>query len=178
MKAEASTVAAVSHNMLLPGLLGMLAGLMLDARGPGPQWVASLCGAGATSGLLRVLCLHWSGLPAMHIGMVCAVLGAVPLRRLTRSYAQLSLGVELLRHTVCLAWMILGMAFGPIVCEWVAINLVRDPSLGHNVIVIIGSMFVGMIGGMSIGAIVHAACRQAVKIIKHNFASHRLIHHG
>lgn len=153
---------SVPYNMLLPGMLGMLSGLALDARGAGLELLTSQCGVLATSGFFNVFYLHWSDLPAMHIGMLCAGLGAAPLRRLTKAYGHSSLSVELLGRGLCLAWMLVGMTFGSMLCEWSAIEFIGAPLADSSAVVVTGGMFAGMIGGM----VVHTEVNRGISAIK------------
>lgn len=154
--------AGMPWNMLLLGTLGMLSGLALDAHALGLALITSQCGADATHGFLQVLYLHWSGLPAMHIGMVCAGLSAAPLRRLTKPCAHSSLRVEFMDHTVCLIWMLLGMTFGSMVCESSAIELSGGPVSDRSAVVMLCGMFAGMISGM----LAHTALNHAIKKLR------------
>jgi hypothetical protein len=146
------------YSMLLPGTLGMLSGLALDARGAGLELLTSQCGVLATRGFFAISYLHWSDLPAMHIGMVCAGLGAAPLRRLTKARVHSSLRVELLGRGLCLAWMLVGMTFGSMLCEWSAIEFIAAPLSDWSAVVVTGGMFAGMIGGM----VAHTALNRAI----------------
>lgn len=140
--------AEMSRNMLLPGTLGMLAGLALDVRGPGLALITSQCSADTMPGFLQVSILHWSGLPAMHIGMLSAGLSAVSLRRLTGPCTRPSLGADFLRYAACSVWMLVGMTVGSMLCERWAIGLVGAPASGQSAIFMLGGMFAGMVWGM------------------------------
>ncbi|POR51485.1 hypothetical protein B0G62_10614 [Paraburkholderia eburnea] len=154
--------AHLSRNMLLFGTFGMLAGLALDARGPGLALIASQCGAGATPGPLQVSYLHWRALPAMHIGMLSFGLSAVALRGLTRSGTHPSLCVASLRHAACPVWMLVGMTFGSIVCERSGMGFIGGSTFDGSAVVMLGGMFAGMVWGM----VAHAAFHRASKRLR------------
>ncbi|WP_144155338.1 hypothetical protein [Paraburkholderia sp. BCC1885] len=154
--------AEMSRNMLLLGTFGMLAGLALDVRGPGLALITSQCGADGTPGFLQVSYLHWSRLPAMHIGMLSAGLGAVSLRGMTGPGTRPSLGVDLLRHAICSVWMLAGMTVGSMLCERWAMGLIGAPASGQSAIVMLGGMFAGMVWGMA----AHTAFNRAGKRLR------------
>ncbi|MFM0500035.1 hypothetical protein [Paraburkholderia caffeinilytica] len=154
--------ADVSRNMVLLGTLGMLAGLALDVRGAGLALITSQCGSGGMPGVLQVAYLHWNGLPAMHIGMLSAGVSAVSLRGLTGPGTRPSLGVDVLRHAACSAWMLAGMTVGSMLCERGAMGLIGTPASGQRAIVMLGGMFAGMVWGMA----AHTAFNRAGKRLR------------
>lgn len=148
--------------MVLPATLGMLAGWALDTRSPRLEMILSRCGADTWSGLLRVLPLHWSCLPAMHAGMVGAVLIAVLLRRLAqRHHSDAPMRADLLHHAVGLLWMLVGMSAGSIIGEWAAMRLIGSLPLPleHSAALIPVGMFTGMLLGM----LAHTALQRAAR---------------
>lgn len=145
------------RNMFVFGTLGMLAGLAMDARGAGLALIAMHCRAADSPGFLDALYLHWNGLPAMHIGMVLAALGAAPLSWLMTARSHVALCVAFLRHAVCLGWMLAGMTVGSIACEWLATQLVGADSLNGSATAMLGGMFLGMAWGMAAHWVLHRA---------------------
>ncbi len=110
----------------------------------------------------------------MHIGMVVAALGAAPLSRLATSCSRGSLCVEFVRHAICLGWMLVGMTFGSVVCEWSATQLIGAEGFNASATAMLGGMFLGMIWGMAAHWALH---RVVVKTIR-RFDSRQLIRYG
>lgn len=137
--------------MMLLGVLGMLAGLAVDAHGIGLEMLASLCTSASTLGLTTLLRLHLEWLPAMHIGMALGGLAAIPLLRLLRPHCRRQLCARLAQNLACSGWMVVGMSMGTLLAH-------RLASLGGDnmgVSGMLGSMFAGMVWGMVVSVMLY-----------------------
>jgi len=139
------------QTMLLLGVLGMLFGLALDARGPGLAVLASLCRSGGPSDFLALLHLHWTWLPAMHAGMVVGGMTAIPILRTSRQCCRRQLCARVFQNAVCSAGMIAGMTFGTLVYQRAAGSFIH----GDGPTGMLGGMFAGMVWGMVVSVAVY-----------------------
>lgn len=131
------------QTMLLLGMLGMLLGLAWDARGAGLAVLASLCISAARQDFLDALQLHWTWLPAMHIGMIVGGAAAVPVLRIA-TQCRRQLCARVCQNIACSAWMVVGMTFGALFFQRAALSLLH----GEGPAVMLGGMFAGMVWGM------------------------------
>jgi hypothetical protein len=155
-----STSPGAAH-MLLFGMLGMLAGLMLDLRGARLELVTSLCGGSAAAGFPQVLFLHWNSLPAMHIGMLSGGLVALPFARFrwfARRRMRSPWAVDIARHAVCAVCMFAGMSVGALACQRLAALLAVSAAPSRGAVVMLAGMFAGMVWGMVLHAALHRTC--------------------
>jgi hypothetical protein len=128
--------------VLLGGLLGMALGLWFDARAGGMATLAALC-LGSPRAPAGMLALHWELLPGMHLGMIAGALAAVLA---LRQHGQ-PVWTMIARSLSCLAWMVLGMAAGPL-----ALSAVAGSTAGPAAM--LASMLAGMLWGMAAGTAV------------------------
>ncbi|GAA4022458.1 hypothetical protein [Actimicrobium antarcticum] len=127
------------QTMLVLGMLGMLAGLLLDAQGPGLAMLTALCSSGSAMNVPTMLSLHWQWLPAMHVGMLAGGLATMPWLRLTRQHCRRQLCARVAQNIGCFAWMLAGMSISV---------LVFQPASASAML---AGMFAGMVWGMVAG---------------------------
>jgi hypothetical protein len=128
--------------MLLLGAVGMVAGLVCDARAGGFDRLASLCLA-ASGDFMGTLRLHWRELPLMHLGMIGGGLATVPLLRSLRPGCRRQFCARLVQNLACSVWMVLGMTAGTLVFLRLA-----SWGGGRGSAAMLGGMFGGMVWGM------------------------------
>ena len=138
------------QTMLLLGVLGMLAGLLLDARGPGLDALMSLCSTSGSVGFVTAMTLHWTWLPLMHVGMAMGGLSVIPLMRFSRSRCGRPLCGRIVQNIGCCAWMIAGMTCGALLYQRIA---GAASIFGEGPAGMLGSMFAGMVWGMVVGVV-------------------------
>jgi|GEM_PF-3290149 len=149
---------SLSHlAMTLACSLGMLAGLSIDALEGRLATFSALCITGDRD-LLYWMQMHYQQLPAMHLGMLVAMLVAIPSQRTSRGLA--GMPALLLKNIGCLGTMWLGMTVGA---------LALHPAEGDaaSVAMMLGGMAAGMLFGLQLG-IVGTGCLFAER------GSHRL----
>jgi hypothetical protein len=130
------------QTMLLLGAIGMLLGLLADARATEPGVIASLCGL-AVRNVWSMVQLHWALLPWMHVGMWIGGFAAIPLLRTVRPACRTQYCVRMAQNVACSAWMTVGMAAGVLLFEYVAAQTSARTSSS-----MLGGMFSGMVWGM------------------------------
>lgn len=125
------------------GAIGMGLGLMADAHGTPPGWLASLCGS-ADRDLWSMVRLHWVLLPWMHVGMWVGGFAAVPLLRAIRLAGRRQCFGPLARNVAGWAWMTVGMSSGALVSEYLVLQ-----SGARSAFPIVAGMVSGMVWGMA-----------------------------
>ena len=128
--------------MLLLGAIGMVLGLVLDARATRLDTIAEICGQ-AEKGLGAMLQLHWSLLPWMHAGMWVGGFAAIPLLRAVRPTCRKQYCARAVQNVACSAWMTVGMSLGVLLSEYL-VSQFGERSASS----MLGGMFAGMVWGM------------------------------
>jgi hypothetical protein len=121
--------------MLILGYLGMLAGLIFDARGTGISQLLALCRTGRPAGLGMALD-SVSSMPAAYLGMAAGCQCGMWLLR-SRGRARRSPTARLVAINV---WMVLGMGLG----HWAAVRFAPNLSVRALGAFALLSMLAGM----------------------------------
>lgn len=135
------------QTMLLLGIFGMLIGLGLDSHRSGPAILSSICRSDVSLDFLSTLNLHWTWLPAMHIGMVVGGITTIPLLRISNQHRR-QFCVRIFQNFGCSVSMIVGMTTGALVYQGIYQHIARFSLNGDGQIGMLGGMFVGMVWGM------------------------------
>jgi hypothetical protein len=123
-------------------VLGMGVGLLFDAAAGRLATFLGLCSTGPAS-LLHSMRLHWTLLPAMHLGMLLASSCPV-LLGMRPGFGQATLRA-LARNAFCFVLMLAGMSAGALLARGLGPAAMQAPLM-------IAAMLIGMLAALGAGS--------------------------